>query len=395
MLIKLLEKRHMSAAKALWGYAFEKQEPFYSWYFQEFLEPHNVLGLFAENQLAACLHLNPYRLFLNGNSFGASYVVGVITDPAHRGKGFTKKLMVQAIEEMNYRNHAVSILMPFDTIFYRTYGWELCYMHIQYKVPMEMIRDFGDRRGSFRPIDGELDTETLTSIYQKFSQQYHGYVNRNKKNWEALLKDLAHDGGYAYLMLDEQEQPAGYILYFLKNRKLLIKEMAYIHYPAKKALFAFLYNHQSQASSVEWCTPMGDQSFLFLRDTIKPAHTNVVRILPFMCGRVINVKNALLGCRYGEDIHCSYRVQISDPHAPWNNKIFSVVIEKGVPMVEEEKTSHVDLSLSINTFSRLFFGAISLEQAVFMGEAAIQQSSVMENLSRIFIQKNNYINEYF
>ncbi|KXG76137.1 GNAT family N-acetyltransferase [Thermotalea metallivorans] len=395
MLIKLLEKEHMPAVKNLWGYAFENQEPFYSWYFHEVLEPHNVLGLFAGNQLAACLQLNPYRLFLNGNSFGASYVVGVITDPAHRGKGFTKKLMLHAIEEMNYRKHAVSILMPFDTIFYSAYGWELCYTQIRYRVPMEMLRNFSDKVGSFQPIDGELDTEALAFIYQKFSQQYHGYVERNKKNWRVLLKDLVHDGGYAYLLLDEKEQPAGYILYFLKGRKLLIKEMAYIHYQAKKALFAFLYNHQSQASSVEWCAPMGDQSFLFLRDTIKPAHTNVVRILPFMCGRVINVKNALLGCRYKENIHCSYRVQISDSHAPWNNKIFSVVIEKGIPMVEEVKTGHVDLSLSINAFSRLFFGTISLEQAVFMGEAAIQQPSVMENLSRIFVQKNNYINEYF
>jgi predicted acetyltransferase len=385
----------MDAAKALWRYAFESQEPFCSWYFDEVLVPENLVGIFIENDLAACLQLNPYRLWLNGNSFDASYVVGVITNPAYRHRGLTKGLMTAAIEEMNNKNHGISILMPFDTGFYSIYGWELCYSQLRYEVPMDMLKSFGHTLGNFTSVNVLDHGNALQNIYTAYLKNSHGYIQRSPRDWEVLVQDLHHDGGYGYLLLDDTGSPGGYIFYFLKDGVFNVREWAYNSHWAKKSLIHFIYRHKSQASTAVWPAPVGDLDFLFLRDTIKPTHTNNIRILPFMAGRVINVKQALENCRFSEDIHLSFTMEISDIYSPWNHGIFSVVIQGGIPSVQGVKGVQPDLSCSINSFSRLFFGAIGLEQALFMEEILLHTSRLCRDLEKIFQQRNNFINEYF
>lgn len=395
MIIRRLEKKDMEAAKSLWRYAFESQEPFCSWYFENVVAPENLLGIFMEDDLAASLQLNPYRLWLNGNSFDTSYVVGVITAPAYRHRGLTKELMAAAIGEMNRKNHGVSILMPFDTSFYSTYGWELCYSQLRYEIPMDMLKNFGATQGNFTPVHGKDDVNALQGIYESYLKDYQGYVQRTPKDWAILIQDLHHDGGYGYILMDETGTPAGYILYFLKDGTLNIRELAYCSHWAKKSLIHFVYRHKSQITKAAWPAPVGDLDFLFLRDTIKPTPTNTIRILPFMAGRVVNVKSALENCRYPKDTLLSFTLQISDIYGPWNHGIFSVMIQDGIPCVQETEDMEPDLSCSINVFSRLFFGAISLEQALFMEEALLHNPLLSDDLKRIFQQKNNFINEYF
>ena len=395
MIIRRLEKKDMAAAKGLWNYAFESQEPFCSWYFEEVLHAENLLGVFVGNDLAACLQLNPYRLWLNGNSFDASYIVGVITAPAYRHRGFTKELMTAAIEEMNRKDHGVSILMPFDTSFYSSYGWELCYSQLHYEIPMDILKNFGHSQGNFTPVHGTKDVTALQSIYETYLRNYHGYIQRSPRDWEVLIQDLRHDGGHGYLILDKANSPMGYILYFLKEDTLRVREMAYSSHWAKKCLVHFIHRHKSQATKVVWPAPVGDLDILFLRDTIKPTYTNTIRVLPFMSGRVINIKKALENCRYSKDIHLSFTLHISDTYGPWNNGTFSVIVGDGIPSVQETENIQPDLSCDINTFSRLFFGAIGLEQALFMEEAILHTPSILDDLKKIFLQKNNFINEYF
>ena len=49
MLARLLEAHETPLAKELWGYAFERDEPFYSWYFNEVFNPRNCVGLYPDS----------------------------------------------------------------------------------------------------------------------------------------------------------------------------------------------------------------------------------------------------------------------------------------------------------------------------------------------------------
>ncbi|QZY55431.1 GNAT family N-acetyltransferase [Crassaminicella profunda] len=397
MITRLLTKEDTLTAKKLWGYAFETDEPFYSWYFEEVFKPENAIGIFHEDILISYLQLNPYTLHLNGSSFQTSYIVGVITSPEYRNKGLMKILLPKAIDEMNRRNHYVSILMPFDTTFYSRYGWELCYSQLQYNTHIDVIGHFanGEKSGNFSRIDLNKDFEDLNKIYKIFLKNHHGYVKRNKTNWDYILKDLIYYGGHACLLKDEENNPTGYILYFIKDGKFTAKEIAYTNIRAKKLIFSFIYSHKSQAMNAQWSTPYNDPTHLFLRDTIQPSPTNSVRIYPFMCGRIIHFKNALENSSFPKDMNFSFSIRIKDSYATWNDCSFVIKISKGKASVQKSNIDAIDVICDISTFTQLFFGTIDLHETIFLEKIIIHNPSLLKNLSKIFYCKNNYINEFF
>ncbi|MFZ5966997.1 MAG: GNAT family N-acetyltransferase [Bacillota bacterium] len=395
MKIQLLEKKDLLAAKALWGYAFEKNEPFYSWYFDEVAKPQNILGIFDENKLVSCLQLNPYRLYVNNTVYDTSYIVGVITDPGCRNKGLMKKLMSSAIEEMHRRHQAVSILMPFDTGFYRPYGWELYCSQLRYEIPVEVLKDISSKKGAFSSIQPDQDIDGLDSIYRQFLHQHQGYVLRSNENWAHILQDLSCDGGHGYLLKNDEGESLGYILYFVKDGKLSVKEVCAISWEAYRSIFGFMLSHSSQIKTVEWNGPSDDLMYLMLRDTLQPEYTNSIRIVPFMAGRVIDVKKALEESRFDSSLSCSFTMKITDTYAPWNDKVFHVHIKDGTANVTDTSAESPDMVCSINTFSQLFFGAFGMDEAIFYQGMIVNNPSIRPNLSKVFFKKQNYINEYF
>ncbi|TCO78710.1 GNAT family N-acetyltransferase [Marinisporobacter balticus] len=397
MTIRLLKKEDTPSAKELWGYAFETDEPFYTWYFDKVFKPENAVGIFFEDNLASYLQLNPYTLHLNGNSFETSYIVGVITAPEYRNKGCMKTLLSKAIEEMYHRNHFISILMPFDTTFYRSYGWELCYSQQKYETPIDVVGHYSnhEKGSTFSKVNLAKDFPSLNDIYKVFLKNHQGYVERNKENWNYILKDLGYYGGHTRILKDEKNNPVGYILYFIKDGKFIAKEIAYKNHLAKKSIFGFMYSHKSQAITAQWSAPYNDTTHLFLKDTIQPKPTNTVNIYPFMCGRIIHFKNALEHCIFAKKLNFSFSIKITDPYALWNNDTFEVTIKSGKPSVQEVVLSDVDMVCNINIFAQLFFGTIDIYDAIEIDGVKIHNPCILDSISKIFHRKNNYINEFF
>lgn len=394
MEVRFLHEIDISRAKELWGYSFENEEPFFSWYFNEVFRPENTIGLFENNQLMSCLQMQPYTLNFNGTLLDATYIVGVVTAPEYRGNGAIKKLIPRAIKEINDRGHCISILMPYDTTFYNKYGWGLCYSQIKYEIPIDILSKYGERRGIFFPIDLN-DIDELNRIYKLYLKKNHGFVERDLRNWEILLKDLKADGGYAFILRDTDGVPLGYIFYIIRKDKIYIRELAWVNENAKKSLLFFISSHSAQVLKVEWNAPISDITYLQLRDTITPKSTNMVRIVPFMCGRVINVKESLTRCRFNERINFSYTLKINDKYAEWNNKTFSIEIDKGNPKVFETELDKVDMECDIKTFSQLYFGTLSISEALEIDGIMLYSDNKVRSLEEIFNKKNNFINEYF
>ena len=85
----LINEKNLAKVESLWDYCFEKKDSyFFKWYFKEYcLKQNAVLGGFnKQGVLSTMVHLNPYTLKLRGMEAVTSYLVGVATDPAARGR---------------------------------------------------------------------------------------------------------------------------------------------------------------------------------------------------------------------------------------------------------------------------------------------------------------------
>ena len=111
----LISEKNIAQVESLWDYCFEKKDSyFFKWYFKEYcLKQNAVLGGFnKQGVLSTMVHLNPYTLKLRGMEAVTSYLVGVATDPAARGRRATKELFEMAFAILKAQGRFFVILMP-------------------------------------------------------------------------------------------------------------------------------------------------------------------------------------------------------------------------------------------------------------------------------------------
>ena len=144
MKIKIAENYEKKDIKKLWADAFSEQEPFLSWYFDNFWHAENSLCVKTDDDsLAGALTLIPYKLFNRGKTINSSYIAGVSVPQHMRMRGISKKLMHAAIKMQAERNESLSLLIPFNYDFYRKMGYKDCGGFIidvpGYEQPMELF----------------------------------------------------------------------------------------------------------------------------------------------------------------------------------------------------------------------------------------------------------------
>ncbi len=140
----IVEKSDKNNIKKLWAEAFFEQEPFLSWYFDNFWNASNSLCVKTdENELAGALTLIPYDVCINNKILKSSYVAGVSVWQSMRNKGIATTLMKHAIRLQIKRKEPISLLIPFNYEFYRKMGYEVCYERkISYMENIDLKSDY-------------------------------------------------------------------------------------------------------------------------------------------------------------------------------------------------------------------------------------------------------------
>jgi len=388
MEIRLTTNQDLEQVKNLWAYCFENYEPFFSWYFREYYQGDNTIGAFEKDRLLSSLQLIPYNIYLRGQVLPTSYIVGVASFPEARSAGIVGKLLVESLVELRRRDHVISLLMPFKASFYYPYQFEICYHHYKYDINLDDLKPVTTTYGDFLSIKGTDNILELDEVYQEFVRNKHGYIVRDTKNWRLLLEEHEGEKGYSYLLKND-EKVEGYILYYLKDDKMIVREMAYSNRQVQMSLFQFIYNHRSQVKKLEWSAPLDDTTFFSLSDPKEG-----ISIYPFLTARIIDVKGLLTKINYPVDINVDLIINVSDNWASWNNKHFWVSVSDGQAVVKST-SEEPDISIDIGAFTQLIFGRLSVQEIIYMERIELKDNSYGIVFDKLFPPCNNFINEYY
>jgi len=371
--------------KDIWNYCFEDKEPFLSWYFEEKYRAENTLVFdLGEAGVVSNLQMLPYTLNFHGRAVDVFYIVGAATLPEARGMGLMKQLLREALAVMKERGCPISILLPFKYEFYKKYGWETCYCHKQYKIKIDSLKPIMKKYGVFRPVKEE-DIGELDRIYKRYIADKNGSIIRSNKDWKCILQDHGFEGGMAYL-LKGHDGNEGYILYSIGDKTFKIHELAYMNHDAYRGLWGFVYAHSAQAQEVLWNAPVDDFTQLLLSNPQQD-----VMIRPFVMARAVDVEKLLQW--YGEmnSETESLSIEIHDSMAPWNNGMFQYKEHS----VERYEGTVADVRCSVNVFTQLIMGFLSLRQAHALDLLFIKDFHALEKAEKFFKQKITYINDYY
>ncbi|AXU61612.1 acetyltransferase domain protein [Clostridioides difficile 824] len=393
MEIRYAKEEEIESIKEIWSYCFNDTESFMKYYFNDKYKSENTVVALDEGKIISSLQLNQYKLLLNSKVYNTSYVVGVSTLPEGRGAGYMNKVMKFTLNELYKKGQLVSILMPIDYRLYRRFGYEHCYDQIEYTINTDDLKNF---KSSGKMIKSNLSQiDDLIQIDRTFLNEVNGNVLKDEHYYENLFKEIQSEDGFLYI--HEGNEKDGYIVYFLQEDKMFVRELFYKNIDALKSMLKFIYNHNTQCKIVTISTPTIDK-IRFILDNSKDSD---IKIKPFMMGRVINVKKFIEDIDIEKDINSSFNLLIEDKFIDENNGLFKISIQNKKVSVEqldkkgaEKPQEDFDIKLDINTLTQLSFSYIDVNEAIFLNDIKDVSEETLETLNCIFSKKNNYINEY-
>ena len=387
MNIRYAIEKDLENIKDIWNYCFEDEEGFVNYYFDNKYKPENTILIEENDELMSSLQLNQYKINLNNKIYDTSYVVGVSTYPNARGKGYMKDMMDFTLNELYKKDQLVSLLMPIDYRLYKKYGYEHCYDQIEYKLNIEELKQF-KIVGDFEKITNN-HINYMMDIYNEFLLNTNGYVVRDKNYYENLFKEIKCENGHMYIHKEENYE--GYIIYFIMEDTMFIREICYKNISSLKSMLKFIYNHNTQCKKVTIMSPVID-SIRYILPNLK---TSEINIKPFMMGRVINLEKFLntlsIECNDLDGVY----IEIIDNQIKENNNVFEIrVKDNKVKAIKSNKKA--DIGLSINYISQLAFSYIDIEKVLFLENITKtkENTKAINLLKSIFSKKENYINEY-
>ena len=113
------------ACKELWQKVFGDEEPFIDSFLIRYYSRRRMLTAECEGRTAAMLHLVPFDTELGRTT----YIYGVATDPAFRGRGLAARLLGEAVRLIDERGDDAAFLIPTPgeewlRSFYGRFGFE-------------------------------------------------------------------------------------------------------------------------------------------------------------------------------------------------------------------------------------------------------------------------------
>lgn len=381
MEIRFAKDSEKENIREIWDYCFNDSPKFTDFYFNNKYDNKNTVVVDEDGKIVSSLQLNQYELNLNNKLYNTSYVVGVSTLPQVRGKGYMKNIMKFTLKNLYDKNQLVSILMPIDYRLYRRYGYEHCYDQIEYELEIESLKSFksyGDMKKA--TLD---DIDNLIDIYNLFLNDTNGNIKRDKEYYINLFKEINSEDGYIYIHENE-----GYIIYFINEDKMFIRELFYKNIDSLKSMLKFVYNHNTQCKSVTITSPINDK----IRFVLDNPRNTTIKIKPFMMGRVINLEKYLNNLDIQSNLNDTIFVYVKDEFIEENNGVFKLEISNNKLSAQKGNYDY-DVEFDINTITQLVFSYIDASEA-FLLNGIDENDKVKKFLNEVFPKKDNYINEY-
>ncbi|NLY20529.1 MAG: GNAT family N-acetyltransferase [Tissierellia bacterium] len=289
------------------------------------LKEADVVGWFnKEDELVSQVAVYPCEVNIHGTIYKMGGMTGVGTYPEYSGHGLVSELIKMALRGMKDRGQTISYLFPYSIPFYRKKGWELMSDHMTYVIKDTQLPMNKDVPGHVERV--EVDHEDVINIYDEFARLNHGALIRHDLDWEEYWRWENEEERIAGVYYDAEDNPTGYVFYWIQEDILHIKETVYLNQEARKGLWNFISAHHSMIDEVHGNVYKNEPiSFLIEDGDIKQT------IVPYYMARIVDVEAFLKEYPFDtEDLEVvePFHLSITDPMAEWNNGIFGIEFDE-------------------------------------------------------------------
>lgn len=137
-MIRYLADDEKGRSEALYREAFpEDKDAFVKYYYSYVTKNNQILVMEQAGEVCSMLHLNPYRLSVNGMETDAYYYVAVATKENCRHQGMMRKLLHKSLNDIHDEGHPFTYLMPANRAIYEPFDFRIVYQQKKLELPLE------------------------------------------------------------------------------------------------------------------------------------------------------------------------------------------------------------------------------------------------------------------
>lgn len=203
----------------------------------------NLFGLFVAGSLASFVAVKRVTIVNDGQEIEAFFVGAVFTDDAHRGKGYSSKLMTYVQEHFLSLGVNLGILWTGINSFYEKLGWVTADngVFVTCNSPTENMKSYYDAKIV------ELDDHLLNQVDVLRTKQENTYIKRDKDGeWYGYR--TVYSPGEKLLRLvsfDVEGRVTGYLLGAANQTDCFVYEINAIcqRVDVRKSFIDYLHNN--------------------------------------------------------------------------------------------------------------------------------------------------------
>lgn len=192
MNIRYLSKEEKKNCEALWREAFfEDSASFREYYFTEKIKTNQILVAEENGQILSMIHRNPYLLSIKNQKAVCDYLVGVSTKIEHRGRGYMRTLLKQALFDMYQAEMPFCFLMPADRRIYEPFDFVYVFDQPVWKLKSRTnLKDWLEQ-----DVTDESAKETADWMNEWLNARYELSAWRDEDYVKVLLEELKSENG--------------------------------------------------------------------------------------------------------------------------------------------------------------------------------------------------------
>lgn len=313
-------------------------------------------GRFADGELVASATWYPFSMNLAGEPTVVGGLASVASAAATRRRGHVRALLADGLRRLRREGIGWCLEYPFDTRYYRRFGWETIANGSFVEIPIERLSTF-ERRPSATRVefdDGLIDR--MQDIHATWARGYNFTMLRTedvRPDWQRLLEGpvwtdapfrfaFVLDRSYVVLELESNET----------GQRVTVLDYAFEDASGRHDLLGFLNNFAGQAQTVRLQLATDDPLRLEWSNFSVP-HPHPLQ------ARIVDVTKALTG--WSTEEKWGHVIHVHDDFCDWNDGTYRVDVEGGRTRAQptEADMTTADLSLDIRTLARILSGSVS------------------------------------
>lgn len=227
----------LAGLQSLWAASFPEDcdGQFIPWYFQNRFQPENCWLLEQQGVLTAMCFAPEVHLQLpDGSLLPAPYIQGVATAAEKQRRGYCRRLLAAAEQDLAARGYPLCILKPFNPDFYQPLGYRFFSYIRRYNLRLDehFLAPLATPEQPCR-LEHFLCPENAAGpaaqIYQEWCRLgvARAFARRSPADFRLLLCDHRHDKGQLLLASSRKWEPLAYALYTATADGLFIRELAF------------------------------------------------------------------------------------------------------------------------------------------------------------------------